>query len=99
MGMASAWIFDLRIGLALNLGAKQTPKSSLATDNITEIIHLEKLPASNVSQGMGSNPILLWPRIKGTNHVKGLERVLPKNTKCHLGVMSVRTQHCNLNWF
>lgn len=56
MGTASVLTFDLRIGLTFNLGEKQT-KWSLATDNITERRHLEKLPASNVSQGMGSTPI------------------------------------------
>lgn len=53
MGMASALISDPQNWLTLNLGAKQTPKSSLAIDNIIEIIDLEKLPASNVSQRNG----------------------------------------------
>lgn len=57
MGMAAALIFDLRTGLTLDLGEKQTPKPSWAIDRITEITHLEKLPVSNISRGMGSTPV------------------------------------------
>lgn len=57
MGMAAALIFDLRTGLTPDLGEKQTPKPSWAIDRITEIIHLEKFPASNISRGMGSTPV------------------------------------------
>lgn len=75
MGVASPLIFDLKIWFTLNQGEKQIP--NLATDNVTEIMHLEKLPASNVSQGMGSTPVFMVASFKGTHPVKGLEQVLP----------------------